>query len=241
MIFTYVRPAYWGALAAGLGFILLTLAFSQGWTHPIDRAVMQTLRGDSATLGPEMPQPMIEVMRDITSLAGVGLVFLVGLLLLVYLMLRRRWRAVIVATVVVGGTQASVSILKLFVSRPRPDLVDHGASVITHSFPSGHASMAAAIALMLAWTGALLHREKSVRVYCWIVGVASALIIGFSRMYLGVHWFSDVAAGLLLGTFWACLGMGIARSLENRGQVVDRALATPTRIGVTTDRVSTTS
>lgn len=227
MSLSYIRPAYWCALVAGMGFIFLTLAFAMGWTDLIDRAVLQFLRGDSARLTPEAPQLAIEIMRDITSLAGVGLVALVGILLLIYLMLRRRWRAVIVATVLIVGTQTSVSILKLVVSRPRPDLVDHGASVITFSFPSGHASMAAAISLMLAWTGALLHREKTVRVYCWIVGVASALIIGLSRMYLGVHWFSDVAAGLLLGTFWACLCMGIGRSLESRGQVIDRALDAP--------------
>lgn len=226
MILAYLRPAYWVALTLGLGFIFFTLAFSQGWTDPIDQAVLNALRGDTANLDEHTPQLMIEIMRDITSLAGVGLVVLVGVLLLIYLMLRRRWRAVIVAVVLVLGTNVSVAILKDFISRPRPDLVDHGASVISHSFPSGHSAMAAAIALTLAWTGALLHRKPTVRVFCWIVGIATALIIGYSRMYLGVHWFSDVAAGLLLGAFWACLCMGIGRSLESRGRLVDRVLRT---------------
>ena len=234
----WLRPAYGIAFVCGLSFVLLTGAFSRGWTDPIDRAVLNGLRGNSKVLSADAPLWLIEIMRDITSLAGVGLVILIGLMVLIYLGLRRKWRAMIVAIVLMAGNQISVSLIKSFISRPRPDLVEHGAVVATHSFPSGHSATAAAIALLLAWTGARLHEVRSIRAFCWVLGVGAALLIGFSRMYLGVHWFSDVVAGLMLGSCWAFLCIGLGESLQCCGQPIDRALARPVETGTTTDRLS---
>jgi undecaprenyl-diphosphatase len=207
--------------------VLLTVAFARGWTEEVDVAVLDALRGESAVLTGGEPHQLIETMRDITSLAGVGLIALIGLAVLGYLLLRRRWRAAILLVVLLAGTQASVTILKNLISRPRPDLVEHGAGVITYSYPSGHSSMAAAIALVLAWTAARMHRQGTVKTYFWVLGIGTAGLIGFSRMYLGVHWFSDVASGLLLGTTWACLCMGLGGSLECCGASIDRKLDAP--------------
>jgi undecaprenyl-diphosphatase len=232
-----VRPVYLIALLAGLAFVLVTIAFSAGWTDPIDREVLQALRGDSAVIdAEETPKLLLGIMRDITSLAGIGLVALIALLLMVYWVLVRKWRAMLLAVLLIGGTQLSVTIMKLFISRPRPDLVEHGASVATHSYPSGHSSIAAAIALTLAYSAARMQPRPGVRVYCWIVGITTMLLIGFSRMYLGVHWFSDVVAGLLVGTFWACLCIGIRQALATRGRRIDRAVGSPPSRPPATDR-----
>ncbi len=111
----------------------------------------------------------------------------------------------------VGGTQLSVSVLKLLIARPRPDLVDHGAQVNTYSYPSGHASLAAAVALSLAWAGAARHRERSFKIFFLLLGFGGLLLLGLSRMYLGVHWVSDVLGGLMLGSIFACLGARVNR------------------------------
>lgn len=233
----WLSTYYLLALLCGVAFVACTGAFSMGWLDGLDRAILQELRGGSSTLDRATPLWSIEIMRDVTSLAGVGLLCFIGLLVLVYLGLMRRWRAMLVAVGLIACSQASVFILKQVISRPRPDLVEHGAAVHTQSFPSGHATLAASVALLLAWTAARHHGQKSLRAYFWVVGVGAALLIGFSRLYLGMHWFSDVLAGLLLGGFWACLFMGIGRSLQHVGGAIDAALAPEPTVGPTTDRI----
>lgn len=233
----WLSTYYLLALLCGIAFVGCTGAFSMGWLDTLDRTILQQLRGSSSSLDQATPMWSIEIMRDITSLAGVGLLCFIGLLVAVYLGLMRRWRAMLVSIGLIVCAQGSVFILKQIISRPRPDLVEHGAMVHTHSFPSGHSTLGAAVALLLAWTAARKHDRKGVRAYIWIVGVGAALLIGFSRMYLGVHWFSDVLAGILLGGFWACLFMGIGRSLQHVGGAIDTALAPHPPVGTTTDRV----
>ena len=194
------------ATVAALLFALLTVFAVQGWTEAADVAVLQALRGATPTLAAGESTLGLALMRDVTSLGGIALVAGGAVLLLIYLGLRRSWRAMVQVLIVVGGAQLSVSLLKLIIARPRPDLVDHAARVVTYSYPSGHSTLAAAIALSLAWAGAVRHRRPSLKIYFWILGLLVLALIGFSRMVLGVHWVSDVTGGLLLGTVFACLG-----------------------------------
>ena len=223
----YLRRPYWAALACGLGFFLITIAYSLEWFVGVDRWVTLTLRAGSADPEAGGSHYPLYIMRDITSIAGLGLAGLLALLTLIYLALRKAWRAIILMLVLLLGSQLSVVLMKHFIDRARPTLVQHGTTEVTASYPSGHATIGAAIALMLAWTAARLHHERRTTAFCWSVGIFVTLLVGFSRLYLGVHWFSDVLAGLCLGAFWACLCMGLGESLQHRGRAIDQALDAP--------------
>jgi undecaprenyl-diphosphatase len=126
--------------------------------------------------------------------------------------------AIIVA--VSGGTLLSQT-MKWAYARPRPELVPHGAEIYTASFPSGHAMMSAIVYLTL---GAMLARTQSGQaVKAYIIGVAIFLtvLVGTSRVYLGVHWPTDVLAGWALGALWAIACWLAMLWLQSRGQVED--------------------
>ncbi|HKH34153.1 MAG TPA: phosphatase PAP2 family protein, partial [Beijerinckiaceae bacterium] len=119
----------------------------------------------------------------------------------------------------VGGGMLMSTLLKLGFARPRPDLVPHGARVYTASFPSGHAMLSAVTYLTL---GALLARvQPRRRIKAFFLGLAILLtiVIGMSRVYLGVHWPSDVLAGWCGGAAWAALCWFVALQLQRRGDV----------------------
>jgi undecaprenyl-diphosphatase len=100
---------------------------------------------------------------------------------------------------------------KLGFARPRPELVPHGAEVYTHSFPSGHAMLSAVIYLTLGVLVAASQEDRRIKQYVLCVAVLLTVLVGMSRVYLGVHWPSDVLAGWALGASFACLGWLIFR------------------------------
>lgn len=107
---------------------------------------------------------------------------------------------------------------------PRPDLVAHLVEVHTTSFPSGHAMNSAITYLAL---GALLARAEEarrVRIFFMVVAIALTLAIGISRVYLGVHWPSDVLAGWCIGASWAALCSLLARALQQHHTIEQPAI-----------------
>ena len=123
-----------------------------------------------------------------------------------------------VALSVIGGTVLSFG-LKLVFERPRPDLVAHLVEVQTASFPSAHAMLSATTYLTL---GALLARfEDRRRLKSYVLGVAIGLtvLVGISRIYLGVHWPTDVIAGWCAGAAWAVACARVARYRSHRETV----------------------
>jgi undecaprenyl-diphosphatase len=124
------------------------------------------------------------------------------------------------ALAVLGWTAAGAllsTLAKLGFARPRPDLVPHGAEVYTHSFPSGHAMSSAVIFLTLGVMIALVQESRRIKFYVLAFAVLLTMLVGMSRVYLGVHWPSDVLAGWALGAAWATLGWLVFRRLD-RGQ-----------------------
>jgi undecaprenyl-diphosphatase len=192
------------AVCAGglLGFILLVEAL-EGDSHRFDRALLVALRRPDAPAEPIGPLWLRLTMRDITALGGIPVLSLFGLLVLGYLLMARQWRAVLLLLVSLPGGMALNSLLKHSFGRPRPELVAHLIEVQTASFPSGHAMLSAISFLTL---GALLAGTTERRPYQgYILGVAVllTLLVGSSRVYLGVHWPTDVLAGWCLGAAWA--------------------------------------
>ncbi len=119
--------------------------------------------------------------------------------------------AVLTAT----GTLVSV-VLKDQFDRPRPQLVPHETQVFTASFPSGHSAMSALFLLTLGAAVAAAQRRRTATVYMVAVAAALALLIGASRVYLGVHWPTDVLAGWTFGIAWAAGGWWIYRFRQRR-------------------------
>ncbi len=128
-----------------------------------------------------------------------------------------------VIVAVSGGTLLSQT-MKWAYARPRPELVPHGAEVYTASFPSGHAMMSAIVYLTL---GAMLARTQSGQarqgLHPAVAGDLLTVLVGTSRVYLGVHWPTDVLAGWALGALWAIVCWLAMLWLQSRGQVEDES------------------
>jgi undecaprenyl-diphosphatase len=200
-------------------FIALADEVREGETHTIDSELLLALRDPQNPANPLGPSWVEEAARDITGLGGYAVLTIITWATWLYLMMtRRRGAALLVLVAIIGGMLISTG-LKLGFERPRPDLVPHETRVYTASFPSGHAMLSAITYLTL---GALLARvEKSRRISAFIMGLAivMTLLVGTSRVYLGVHWPSDVLAGWSVGAAWAALCWFVALQLQRRGQV----------------------
>jgi len=198
-----------------LGFVLLADEVIEGDTQRIDDAILRLFRGAA---GPAGPPWLVEMGRDVTALgsfAGLGVVFAATLGYL--LLMGQRAFALLMAASVLGGVALSTA-LKLAFDRPRPD-IEGAARVFTASFPSGHAMLSAVTFLTL---GALLARanaDRRVKVYFMSLAAILTVIVGLSRVYLGVHFPSDVLAGWCLGAAWAILCWTVALRLQRAGSV----------------------
>ena len=201
------------------GFIELADAVVEGETMAIDRALLLALRSSTDPAAPLGPGWLSEMGRDITALGGVAVLVLITLGVTVFMMLRRLWHAAALLLAAVGSGILVSTVLKAAFERARPDLVPHGSYVSTASFPSGHSMMAAVVYLTL---GALLARvEPDGRVKGFVLSCAVllTLLVGVSRVYLGVHWPTDVLAGWTVGAGWALLFWLMARALQRRGRI----------------------
>ena len=159
---------------------------------------------------------MQEAARDITALGGTAVLSFLTLAVGTYLLLDGKKR---MAFFVVGSIASGLLLsttLKTAVNRPRPDIVPHLVTVSTSSFPSGHSMMSALTYLTL---GALLARSqerKRLKAFAMVAAAMLALLVGLSRVYLGVHWPTDVLAGWTAGAGWAVLCWVTARWLQDR-------------------------
>jgi undecaprenyl-diphosphatase len=188
-----------------LAFAHLADEVMEGETRHIDESVLLALRNPADLADPIGPQWVEQVVKDTTSLGSVTVLTLITLGTVIYLLMAKKRPAALLVLLSVGGGTLLSTLLKSAFNRPRPELVAHIVDVSTASFPSGHAMLSAVTYLTL---GALLARtEPNLRLKTFILGAAIFLTvaIGLSRLYLGVHYPSDVLAGWTLGAGWALL------------------------------------
>jgi undecaprenyl-diphosphatase len=110
-------------------------------------------------------------------------------------------------------------VLKNAFDRPRPSLVPHLSHVYTSSFPSGHSMLSAVVYLTLATLVASVVKRPLLKVYVLLLGMSLTLVVGISRVYLGVHYPTDVVAGWIAGLFWALTCSAIAHRMQRRGKL----------------------
>ena len=179
------------------------------------------LRTPGNLADPIGPKWLEEMMRDFTALGSTGVLTVMVLAIAGFLAMTRKGHAALLVLVSVGGGVLISQTMKWAYARPRPDLVPHGAEVFTASFPSGHSMMSAVVYLTL---GALLARtqpDRAVKAYILAMAVLLTVLVGVSRVYLGVHWPTDVLAGWALGGLWALICLAVMQWLQARGQVED--------------------
>lgn len=171
----------------------------------IDRALLLFLRDPADLSQPLGPRWLEQTMVEITALGGYPILSLLLAIVVGFLIVSRKFGSAVYVTLSIGLGTLAGHVLKLLYERPRPDLVDHLVDVHTASFPSGHATMSAVVYLTLAVLIMRLVDGVGARIYVLFVAVFLTLAIGTSRIYLGVHWPSDVVAGWALGAAWASL------------------------------------
>lgn len=204
------------ALAGLIAAALLAFEIRDGAPLAWDRAIILALRTPGDTAQPLGPAWLHEVMVNITALGSGTILTCVVLAVAGLLLVQRLWltAAMVLVATMVGGALAGEA--KYWVGRPRPELVDHLVQVTGLSFPSGHATNSAIIYLTLAGLVAQVTPRRVVRRYVLALAVILVGAIGASRVYLGVHWPSDVLAGWCAGTGWAALWWWIAAVMRER-------------------------
>jgi undecaprenyl-diphosphatase len=213
-----IIPLSAAALAFGL-FLLIAVAVSTGLTRGIDAWGLLALRDAADASRPFGPAWLQETGRDFTGLGSNGVLAVLVLAGSGLLALARRRTEGLFLLASFWGALALETLLKHWYGRPRPELVPHAVPVFTASFPSGHATVSAAVGFAVA---ALLAQSRSGRRFGTLTAAVAACLIaliGASRVYLGVHWPTDVAAGWVLGAGWAALcRVMLARDLIRREQ-----------------------
>jgi undecaprenyl-diphosphatase len=202
--------AFVAALLLG-AFGLIADEMLEGETAGFDSAVTRLLGGGATPWGPAWLQ---EAGRDVTALGSLTVLGLIAAFAVVFLALnRQRHAALFVALSVVSGAALS-SLFKLAIDRPRPD-IETAVRVFTSSFPSGHATVSAVVYLTLGALMAHVTPDRRLASFFLATAVALTILIGLSRIYLGVHYPTDVVAGWALGTAWA-LFCWVAANIRGR-------------------------
>jgi len=189
--------------------------------HAFDTEIMLAFRQAGQPDVPIGPAWLEGAVRDITSLGSTSVLVLVTTAVIIYLLLIRRPATALLMFVAVAGGQVLSSLLKFEVDRPRPDLVSHLVSETSLSFPSGHAMLSAVTYLTLGSMAARFLPGRTTKIFVLGLAILTTLLVGASRVYLGVHWPSDVLAGWCAGFAWAMLCWLVARFLQRRHAVAD--------------------
>lgn len=212
--------AWLAAIAALLwGFVRVADVWLGKGAHGFDEAVLLALRNPTDLADPIGPYWLELFARDITALGGIPVLALVSFAACGFLLMLGKRRTAVLLLVAIGGGLLLGTGLKDLFDWPRPDLVPHAVQVATQSFPSSHAMMSAVTYLTL---GALLARaqpRRRLKRYLLGTAVVLTLLIGSSRVYLGVHWPTDVLAGWWVGAAWALLCWSALVRLQRRGAV----------------------
>lgn len=211
-------------VAGGLwGFLELTEIATDRAPHALDSEILLFFRVEGQPGVPIGPEWLPKVVRDITALGSAAVLTLITAATALYLFVARRpATALFVIAAVVSG-QILSSLLKAGIDRPRPELVPHLMQETSLSFPSGHAMISALVYLTLGALASGITHRRATKIYILSLAVFIALLVGVSRLYLGVHWPSDVMAGWCAGFAWAMVWWMAAWLMPRNGEAENGA------------------
>jgi undecaprenyl-diphosphatase len=206
--------------ALGGCFIVIAEEMMEGETLSIDNAILKFLRNPNNLNEPIGPSWLLSTMLDISALGGLSITIIALFVVAGYFALSQKYRLMIFLFISIGGGSGLMFLLKGFFSRPRPSVVPHLQQLpVTASFPSGHSMVSAIMYLTFAAMLAKTTKDYKLKMYYMFVGIMLTAAVGLSRVYLGVHYPSDVLAGWCAGAVWAGLTYLIGDWLETRGTV----------------------
>ena len=201
-----------------LGFVMLADEVLEGDLTSFDDMVIMALRTGGNLADPIGPPWLEEMGRDVTALGSFALLGILLAAVVGYLaLIRKRGAALLMAVAVLGGAVIS-TVLKMVFDRPRPD-IPHAAHVFTASFPSGHATLSAITFLTIGILLTRMTADRRVKAYFLVLAVVLTIMVGLSRIYLGLHYPSDVLAGWSIGSAWAILCWAVALRMQRQGAV----------------------
>lgn len=207
-------------LGAGLwAFAEIADEVREGETMTIDEQLVLAMREAGTPHDPVGPVWFENAMRDITALGGSTVLAPLVIAIAGFLLLRRAAGMALVVTVATVGAALLGWALKGAFDRPRPDLVPHVTEASLAAFPSGHALSSIAVYLTLAALLAAVQTSTIIKAYLLSWSIVLALAVGVSRVYLGVHWPTDVAAGWAIGAAWACAWWLVVQQLLKRRMI----------------------
>jgi undecaprenyl-diphosphatase len=198
-------------------FAALASDVREGDTRQFDEWVLNALRHDGDKSQLKGPRWLTSGAQDITALGSPTVLGLTVLAVTGYLFLHGLYRNGLFVFVASTGGWVLNWILKEAFARARPDVVPHLREVMSSSFPSGHALTSAAIYLTLGTLLMRIAEGRLAKYYCIAIAMFVTFLVGVSRVFLGVHYPSDVMAGWLIGMSWALLCWAVERTLERRG------------------------
>ena len=178
-----------------------------------DTSILKAMRSAGDLSVPAGPAWLKSAMIDITALGGTTIITMVTVFAVAYLAAAGRPKLGLLTGVAVGSGAILENAMKHAFARPRPDIVPHLVDVYTLSFPSGHAMLSAMAYLSLGTLLARAQASTRLRALVFAISLLLTLVIGFSRVYLGVHWPTDVLAGWAAGAAWAILFWFLAKWL----------------------------
>lgn len=200
-----------------LGFLVLGSEVAEGDTQTFDRAILLAFRNTPAD--PVGPRWFENAVVHISALGSSAVTGLVSIIAVSYLLVAGRRRFALLVAICALGTVLWMSLLKYFYGRERPTVVVALDPPGGLSFPSGHSMVSAALYLTLAVMISRALPERRLRSFVVGVGAGLAVLIGLSRIYLGVHYPTDVVAGWTIGLIWALTCGLLARWLGGKGKV----------------------
>lgn len=195
------------AFALIVGGIWLTFELADGVvngnTQEADMAFLMSLREGEDADNPIGPRWVEELMRDFTALGGTGVLALIVTSVTIFYLVQGRYKEMLFLLVAVLGAWILSDFLKGWFNRPRPEFVADEAYAYSASFPSGHALLSAATYLTLGSIVAQLVTRNRLKAFVFLLAAFIMILVGFTRMYLGVHYPTDVLAGWVVGSVWA--------------------------------------
>lgn len=206
-VLTYLSFAFFVAIAAVWAFIEVTDEVLEGSTQRFDEAVLTWVEGHRTPI-------LDHVALQITALGNVATLTVLVLSVSVFLWLTRHKISAGLLMIAVAGSALLNTLLKDLFDRPRPRVVEAGTDVMTHSFPSGHSMSAFVAYATVAYLGGRLGPTHGLRWTTWTLAALLIAAVGASRIYLGVHYPTDVLGGYIAGLAWLAFVISALRAIR---------------------------